>query len=79
MPSAEYYLKQAETASRLALTESDPAKMQALHLLVLEFFNKAEQVKAASTFTSHCREKRSKAAGLTVNLRISSVPPQPVL
>jgi hypothetical protein len=59
MPSAEYYLKQAETASRLALTESDPAKMQAaLHLLVLEFFNKAEQVKAASTFTSHCRAKK---------------------
>jgi hypothetical protein len=63
MPSAEYYLKQAETASRMALAESDPAKMRAMHLLALEFFDKAERAKAgrlplASTFTSQSQRKK---------------------
>ncbi|QIG96789.1 hypothetical protein [Bradyrhizobium sp. 6(2017)] len=46
MPSAEYYLKQAETASRMALAESNPVKMRAMHLLALEMFDKAKQAEA---------------------------------
>jgi hypothetical protein len=63
MPSAEYYLKQAETASRLALAESDPAKIRAMHLLALEFFDKAERAKAgqptpAPSYTSQSQRKK---------------------
>jgi hypothetical protein len=39
--SAEYYLKQAEVASRLALAESDPEKARVMHILALEYFDKA--------------------------------------
>jgi hypothetical protein len=65
MPSAEYYLKQAETASRLALTESEPAKMRALHLLALQFFDKAERAKAgeyppAPTLTGQGQSQQKK-------------------
>lgn len=41
VPSAEFYLKQAEIASRMALIESDPGKAQAMHLLALDYFDKA--------------------------------------
>lgn len=45
LPSAEYYLKQAQLAARLALTESDPVKARALHVLALEYFDKADKAK----------------------------------
>ncbi|TYO60899.1 hypothetical protein FXV83_41205 [Bradyrhizobium hipponense] len=41
VPSADYYLKQAEIASRLALAEPDPEKARAMHVLALELFDKA--------------------------------------
>jgi hypothetical protein len=41
VPSADYYLKQAELAARLALTESDPEKAKVAHLLAVEFYDKA--------------------------------------
>ena len=46
MPSAEYYLKQAELAARLALAESNPDKARALHVLALDYYAKADQAKA---------------------------------
>ncbi|QIG94414.1 hypothetical protein [Bradyrhizobium sp. 6(2017)] len=60
MPSAEYYTKQAEIASRLALTESDPVKMRELHLLALQMFEKAERAKAEGRKhqTQHKKEIR---------------------
>ena len=45
MPSAEYYLKQAQLAAHLALTESDAVKARALHVLALEYFAKADKAK----------------------------------
>ena len=47
MPTAEYYLKQAVIASRMALAEPDPEKARAMHIMALDFFDKAhrEQVK----------------------------------
>jgi hypothetical protein len=45
LPSAEYHLRQAEIASRMALIESDPAKLRALHLLAMEHYDKAEKAK----------------------------------
>jgi hypothetical protein len=45
LPSSDYYLKQAELAARLALTESDPHKARALHVLALEYYDKAEKAK----------------------------------
>ena len=49
MPSAEYYLKQAELAARLALAESDPEKAQAMHILTLEHYDKADKARAHSS------------------------------
>jgi hypothetical protein len=51
--SAEYYLKQAETAARLALAESDPAKAQAMHILALEFYDKADKARTELTPTAY--------------------------
>jgi hypothetical protein len=47
--SAEYYLRQAETAARLALAESDPAKARAMHILALEFYDKADKARTEQT------------------------------
>lgn len=41
MTTAEYYLKQAEIASRMALAEFDPEKAKAMHILALEYYDKA--------------------------------------
>ncbi|MCK1489078.1 hypothetical protein IVB14_01100 [Bradyrhizobium sp. 180] len=41
--TAEYYLKQAEIASRMALAEPDPEKARAMHILALRFFDKAHR------------------------------------
>ncbi|WFU46015.1 hypothetical protein QA640_45415 (plasmid) [Bradyrhizobium sp. CB82] len=49
MPSADYYLKQAELAARLALAESDPEKAQALHILALQNYDKADKATAEET------------------------------
>jgi hypothetical protein len=46
MLSAEYHLKQAEVAARLALAERDPAKAARFRLLVLEQFEKAKEIDA---------------------------------
>ena len=46
MPSAEYYIKQAELAARLAVAQSDPEKARALHILALEHYDKADKAKA---------------------------------
>ena len=50
VPTAEYYLKQAEIASRMALAESDPEKARAMHILALAYYDKAylAQVQDAS-------------------------------
>lgn len=47
MASAEYHLRQAELAARLALAEQEPTKAAALHLLALEQYDKAERAKAS--------------------------------
>lgn len=49
VPTAEYYLKQAEIASRMALAEPDPEKARAMHIMALDFFDKAnrEQIRDA--------------------------------
>jgi hypothetical protein len=44
--SPEYHLRQAEIVARLALAESAPEKVAALHLLALEHYDKAEQAKS---------------------------------
>ena len=36
-------LKQAEIAARMALAEPDPAKARAMHILALEYFDKAHE------------------------------------
>jgi hypothetical protein len=41
VPTAEYYLKQAEIASRMALSEPDSQKARAMHILALDYFDKA--------------------------------------
>jgi hypothetical protein len=51
VPSAEYHLRQAETAARLALAEPDPEKAAALNLLALEHYSKAEQAGTEATAT----------------------------
>ncbi|MCK1679539.1 hypothetical protein IVA87_08705 [Bradyrhizobium sp. 147] len=43
VPTAEYYLKQAEIAARMALAEPDPEKARAMHILALRFFDKAHR------------------------------------
>ena len=43
MPSADYFLKQAEIAARMALAEPDAAKVRAMHILALEYFDKARR------------------------------------
>jgi hypothetical protein len=48
VPSAEYHLRQAEVAARLALAESEPAKAAALHLLALEQYDKAGKARAGT-------------------------------
>lgn len=60
MPSAEYYLKQAEIASRIALAESDPVKTQAMHVLALEMFEKAERAKAEGRHQTHHKKEISR-------------------
>jgi hypothetical protein len=45
VPSAKFYLRQAELASRLALAATDEAKLAALHLLVLQNLERAEKAK----------------------------------
>lgn len=49
MPSAEYYLRQAEVASRMALTEPNSERARILHVLALEYFDKAERARAEQT------------------------------
>ena len=43
MPTAHYYLKQAEIASRMALAEPDPEKARAMQIMALDFFDKAHR------------------------------------
>jgi hypothetical protein len=40
--TAQYHLKQAEVAARMALAEPDPTKAAAFHVLALEHFAKAK-------------------------------------
>jgi hypothetical protein len=51
VPSDEYYLLQAEVTARMALAESDPHKAEALHLLALRYFEKAENAAGAGGMT----------------------------
>jgi hypothetical protein len=46
VPSAEYFVKQAELAARLALAESDPEKARAMHILALEHYDRADKARA---------------------------------
>jgi hypothetical protein len=39
-------LRQAEVTARMALAESDPDKTEALHMLALKYFEKAEKSEA---------------------------------
>jgi hypothetical protein len=52
VPSAEYYLKQAELAARLALAESDPEIIQAMHILALEHYDKADKARVQEASTN---------------------------
>jgi hypothetical protein len=45
LPSSEYYLKQAQLAAHLALVESNPDKARALHVLALDYYDKADKAK----------------------------------
>jgi hypothetical protein len=54
--SSEYYLKQAETAARLALVEPDPVKAKALHLMALDYFDRADKAKVERTTVSAARK-----------------------
>ena len=45
LPGSEYYLKQAQLAAHLALVESNPEKARALHILALDYYDKAEKAK----------------------------------
>lgn len=47
----EYYLKQAEIASRMALAEPDPEKARAMHINSLGFFDKAYRAQGKDPFT----------------------------
>ena len=38
-------MRQAEVTARMALAESDPVKAEALHVLVLKYFEKAESAR----------------------------------
>ena len=49
VPSAEYYLKQAQLAAQFALAESDPEKAQAMHVLALEQYDKADRARVEDT------------------------------
>ena len=49
MPTAEYYLKQAEIASRIALTDPNPEKARAMHIVALDFFDKAHRAGIKTT------------------------------
>ena len=49
VPSADYFLKQAEIAARMALAEPDPAKARAMHILALEYFDKAHKASTEAT------------------------------
>lgn len=49
VPSAEYYLGQAEVASRMALIEPNSEKARIMHVLALEYFEKAERARAEQT------------------------------
>jgi hypothetical protein len=41
VPTAEYFIKQAEIAGRMALAEPDPEKARAMHILALEYYDRA--------------------------------------
>ena len=64
MPSPEYYLRQAELASRLALIEADPAKARALHAVALDFCEKAARAKAEQTPDAYRLPKTSGGRSL---------------
>ena len=49
MATAEYYLKQAEIASRMALAEPDAEKARAMHIMALDFFDKAYRAQSKDT------------------------------
>lgn len=49
VPTAEYYLKQAEIASRMALAEPDPEKARAMHIMSLDYFDKAHRASVKNT------------------------------
>ena len=42
-------MKQAKLAARLALAESDPEKSRAMHILALEYYDKADRVRTPET------------------------------
>jgi hypothetical protein len=55
LATAEYHLKQAKVAAKLALAESDPVKARSLHLLALEHYDKAEKEPAGVSATIWAR------------------------
>lgn len=62
MLSAAYYLKQAELAARLALAESDPEKLRALHILALEHYDRADKARGTR---GRDQRKQQRPDGLT--------------
>ncbi|MHC2257145.1 hypothetical protein ACVILK_006837 [Bradyrhizobium embrapense] len=52
VPSAEYHLRQAELAARLALAETKPDKASALHVLALEHYDKATRAGLSAEIVS---------------------------
>jgi hypothetical protein len=45
VPSEEYFLKQAEIAARIALAEPEAEKARAMHILALEYFDRAHKAR----------------------------------
>jgi hypothetical protein len=61
--TAEYHLKQAEIAARLALAEADPKKAAAFHVMTLEHFAKAEKAKLKEPAPNGQKEAPSTGRG----------------
>jgi hypothetical protein len=53
VPTVEYYTRQAEVTARMALAESEPEKAEALHVLALQYFDKAEKARAGQVMPAY--------------------------
>jgi hypothetical protein len=74
VPSNGYYLREAEVTARMALAESDPDKTEALHMLALKYFEKAEKSEAGGMTPAYQIPKAAKNRDLGSSLHASDDP-----